>query len=1006
MRFSVRPLTLLTLVFAQTFSYVATAAGKEMSPAPLEFSNYGNWAGDLGSGYNYRSNAFTGFTCVDGVTVELGRPESNLDFSMAVDNQLLKKELGIEGDVRTIVGPGEVSAGAKYLKASTEDSFSITLNYVGTFKFTNRFLKNPKLNETGKSVARLESLLEQNCGQGFVQQVVRGAKLFISIRFDFTSRDDKESFKAQMDYRSPLLDVSAGVKTKTENFSKRSQVTVSAYQIGGEVEKLAYVFQGAATNGVQKEENATYAFISCSFGEMEQCKRVLANAVHYATDRSDKESFPHQVNSNNEATSKLFANLSYLIVPNAFPELVRIPGLNVAVEEQKRRLYTYLIDNVEDLNKIQNLQSGKVEYSSSQIEVFKRGERVLRERQAKMLETAIYCYQQDEQGCGTKVAELNVQLETLAFDKSILSPLPVTFGQFCSSAHASEPKFLDKRARESVYAIEESVAKNPDYKNKLDAISYFAKEKDAVDRCVLMDRFLKTQSHLDLSYKEEAFKISSLEPLRNLTKLQSLSLENQKVEDVSLLEAMTDLETLNLSGNAVKDIAPLSRLGQLRELRVARNRLRSVAELEKAPALEYLDVRSNLPSVECISSESLKQCLLTQSKWMISFTPAVNSRGYQAVLPQATETREAFTLTGILHGLDLSSTIQMTKSGPDQGYAKPGGNTMAGHVWGANVALNDDQILITGGWPYNSLTVVEIYDAKRGNHLSVGSMRQGRAGHTATKLKGNSVLVAGGYYSLSALSTDEAVHTAEILSIGEDVSVQSVQSLNMRNARGWQTATELASGKIAFIGGFAGGRAVGSIEVFDPETKSFQIVGQLAHPRGGHTITALGDEKFLVIGGFKDPTTALNSAEIFDGRTYKTRLVRGTLSEGRGLHSALRLENGEVLVLGGMTKVNGTSDQPDGLNLIRVLSSTIEFNRTTEKKTAVCSVCLDTVETFVPGEESFLSNPALMSVKRAGAAVMSSVAEAGPLSFNIWGGLDESSSQSIDSSVVIEDPLK
>ena len=1024
--------TLVLLACVATLPPAARA--QELDYAPMEFSSFGNWAAVTGSGFNYKTNSFTGYECVGGTEELTGSPDSNLAFSTTVDQSTLQKELGISGDFRTVTGPGEITAGAKYMKATTEDSFSITLNYVGTFKFANRVLRSATPNAVGKEAGRFVELLDKKCGQGFVQQIVRGAKLFISIRFDFTSRDDKEAFGAHFDYRSPLTDVSAKVDNSTKSFARRTRVTVSAYQVGGQVEKVAYIFQkgieaarpaapsdtAAPGEGrvVSETENAgdansSYTFISCSFGDIDKCKSVLANAIHYATSRTDPESFPRQVNSaptGDANGQKLFANLSYLIVPNAFTEFIKVPGLKQAVEEQKAKLVQLLMDNVTDLHKIQNLQSGKIEYTNDQRTTFRTGEATLRARQEKILKTAYYCYQQDESNCGSKVAEMNRELETIPFDKAVLDPMPVTFGQFCSSAHAVEPKFLDKRVRDSVYAIEQAVAGNPLYRTKLDEQGYSKEESDAVDKCVIMNKFLLGQSKLDLSYGREGFKIFTLEPIRNLANLQELVAQNQNIEDVGALQFLKNLESVDLSGNAIKDVTAFRGLPYLRELRLARNKIRSVAVLDGAPALEYLDVRANFPSVECFSNETLKQCLLARSKWVAQFSPVANDQGLEAVLPQATETSNAFHISGLREGLDLNSIMQMVRIGNNQGYMQSGGHIYAPRFWSANANVGDDKILITGGWPFQSLATMELYDAKAGNYLSSGRLTEGRAGHTATVISGNRVLVVGGYYSLASVSLESARLTAEIVDPLAAGGPKVVTTVNMRAARAWHTATALPGGKVLIIGGFAGGRGIGSIELFDPATNSSRIIGNLIEPRGAHTVTPLGGNKFLILGGFTDQATALGSAEIFDLASFRSRKLRGQMSEPRGMHSVQLLANGELLILGGSRKaaVMPTADSTanaDALGLIRMLSSTFGFVDETTGSSKTCSSCLKSAELFLPSEESFASNPFPMSGAHAGAALMPLVQDEGPFSFTIWGGLDKASSRVIDSGVVTEDPL-
>ena len=66
-------------------------------------------------------------------------------------------------------------------------------------------------------------------------------------------------------------------------------------------------------------------------------------------------------------------------------------------------------------------------------------------------------------------------------------------------------------------------------------------------------------------------------------------------------------------------------------------------------------------------------------------------------------------------------------------------------------------------------------------------------------------------------------------------------------------------------------------------------------PRGSLTATPLGNGRVLVVGGSGEFTT-----ELYDPRSG-TWIPGGTLSQARGLHVAVRLLDGGVLVAGGGT---------------------------------------------------------------------------------------------------------
>jgi hypothetical protein len=85
---------------------------------------------------------------------------------------------------------------------------------------------------------------------------------------------------------------------------------------------------------------------------------------------------------------------------------------------------------------------------------------------------------------------------------------------------------------------------------------------------------------------------------------------------------------------------------------------------------------------------------------------------------------------------------------------------------------------------------------------------------------------------------------------------------------------------------------------------SWQTVGDLKDSRHGHTATLLTDGSVLVTGGEGQKAgqfPILASAERFDPQT-NTFNTLDPLNEGRALHKAVRLQDGRVLIIGGINE--------------------------------------------------------------------------------------------------------
>jgi Kelch motif len=99
-------------------------------------------------------------------------------------------------------------------------------------------------------------------------------------------------------------------------------------------------------------------------------------------------------------------------------------------------------------------------------------------------------------------------------------------------------------------------------------------------------------------------------------------------------------------------------------------------------------------------------------------------------------------------------------------------------------------------------------------------------------------------------------------------------------------------------------------EIIDPTSGSITTVGQMVHPRYGHTTTLLSDGRVLIAGGDVSigPNPASNaSAELFDPATG-TFEETGSLNHARMYHRATLLEDGRVLITGGVEAGKNTAE--------------------------------------------------------------------------------------------------
>jgi hypothetical protein len=212
--------------------------------------------------------------------------------------------------------------------------------------------------------------------------------------------------------------------------------------------------------------------------------------------------------------------------------------------------------------------------------------------------------------------------------------------------------------------------------------------------------------------------------------------------------------------------------------------------------------------------------------------------------------------------------------------------------------------------------------------VSLPEVALSREGHTVTRLQDGTLLIAGGH-------SWEGAHPNSMLFDPASGKLKDIGP--MHRPRSLHTATLLSDGRVLIIGGrdmmtsrhVSGTLSLGypprgskeieiiyteqpEVEVFDPKTQRFDLMSMsLGCSRSGHTASLLQDGRVLVVGGIRERTynegrgsssfEMPDHSELVDPRRHRVEPA-GPMRQARTGHTATVLQDGNVLITGGSSK--------------------------------------------------------------------------------------------------------
>jgi hypothetical protein len=506
----------------------------------------------LGHGYNSSEQRFKG-NCLDGSPenfVFIGHQTGSVVWSQAMDSASTKESLGFGVKARAKYGMISASAAADFATATSSDQYSESATYRADFRPKSIQLQRKVFTEQANRKKRSASAFREMCGDEYVEQVSLGGSLYVNLKIQFGTREEREAFSSQVKVSGPIGSVSASLKKASEKLSKSGFISIRLLQIGGDVEQLATIFRQTVPTGsgnVAPTLSSPLALVNCSMDQLESCTAVLESAIRYAS-----EDFPSQITRNIEQVYSPGgpAFIHYVTKPWATAGVIMPnPIASQATVFAQQRLSDLFEREDTVMARIRSLDLARIRLSPAQREKLNRAERTVNANVHLIKEAANECYD-DESTCVSVVRVLEQEPGSpgAIVPQSLVDfeILPETFAQFCDLT--ADPKHSAKLGNTVRKLLEVAARESND-----------GSLQGAVDVCGTAERLLLRLTRLELPFAS----LVDLRPVGTLPNLRSLRLNANQIEDLSPLGALKSLQSLNLNGNPASDFSILRELPNL-----------------------------------------------------------------------------------------------------------------------------------------------------------------------------------------------------------------------------------------------------------------------------------------------------------------------------------------------------------------------------------------------------------------------------------------------------------
>jgi Leucine-rich repeat (LRR) protein len=651
------------------------------------------------------------------------------------------------------------------------------------------------------------------------------------------------------------------------------------------------------------DNNGPKDFVSCSFGDLVKCENVLANAIKYATDT--KVGFPSQIKPDSDPLSAIGPAVlkTYAYSYELMGEYINFsPALTRSIKKTRKSLNTLFESVFSQHNTTYSMiNNGTVRLSPKQRNRFVKMETNLYDQFYSLAEGIEECYDSPLE-CAGIYKEFSEGSEggIKLYTETDFDVKKEIFAQWCDFSNTQFSKDYTRKTVNKMVEVAKEIS--PDSFASAGAGL-------SVDTCYVAGSVLEKQESLDIS----GAGLSDLRALSTLTGLTLLDISDNEVKDLSPLKALKNLKNLKANVNEISNLDPLVGLFELSTIEIADNEVSNTNPLATLGNVTYLDLRNNHVNVAC-PYEKEGICLIADYRYNNEFVPMTTNHlnlpsrwGHRV---SKLENGDLIVTGGSTVG-NNRTRVGVLSNFETEFYAS--GNVSGPRSFHTSTVLDNGEILITGGW--NSNIKAELFDHNFGKSISISNMKFPRVEHVATKLDNGNVLITGGWKGRNHFWTGkDSQANAELYDATRKVFI-AIGS--MKVPRAGHTMTKLNDGKVLIVGGFkvdseSKGQGISSIEIYDPKFRKFKkISSRLRYGRGHHTATKLKDGRVLIVGGFSKDNNAVDTIEIFDPSTELVRVEKTLMNEKRAYHQAVLLPDGKVFIVGGEVNFTPSRNERD-----------------------------------------------------------------------------------------------